>query len=641
MAHRTPPTVEKVFTSGTWTTAVVSWSGYLTLIEDVGVGQLKIFFKSSSAADSTYVELTKASYASTLSTTSKTVNLTSATFTDGGVEKPANLDPSNMDLKLVRKTPTTPFVSGTEGAKLSAEDLNILQLQAIHLVEELDAQVVFDDDTIYTHITDQLANYYTKTQIDSFFGSLTLPNWSAGRTYIVGDTVLHDDPNTAASTLLIWYCGIDHTSTAADAPSATGVGATIWTNVAPDTTLDNLNYIRKLPGLNNTPGDWNTITPQTADAKGLIFKPEAGFLGDLTQYFTSVGTLVGGVKSKSSNILEFTMGTRFNLVTESETNLASKIGNVYIGYDPITTLSASGAKLSVRSTTPSGTAFRCIRSYATDDVLGSNILLSVDDDGVTAFDSLQALAGQSIENTATTISSKRIEIGPTSKGCVGAYTAIQGGILGNNFYLGEGDVSEQGGQASTYQEQNIRMYRDVEIGTATGTPCTYTSRINLDADVGQVEALEFKDATLANATYLSADANGVIQKETGSIPATNRVGLSVTGSNTTLVDTDVVYLDNTGVWAKAVRTDQTKLAVGVIDDKTGSDGNQSFTVVFCGLVDGFSSLTVGDWCWLSDVAGGITQTAPNGNGDIIDPVGIAITATSIMVMPARPHQLPT
>tara|TARA_R100001015_G_C4634444_1_gene200958 strand:+ start:109 stop:2010 length:1902 start_codon:yes stop_codon:yes gene_type:complete len=631
--------IEKTYTVNTYEVFAVSWSGHIATIPELGISQLRFFYRS--LLSTTWIEITKSSFERTYQSTNQSVDLTNATTTIDGAEVPVNLSKATHEVRILRDTSKLLYITFQEGSKLSSKDLNSVNLQPIHLVEEEESERAVADTAIYTHIAQELGGYYTKEQIDGFFGGLTLPNWSAGRTYIVGDTVLHDDPNTAASTLLIWYCGIDHTSTAADAPSATGVGASFWTNVAPDTTLDNLNYIRKLPGLNNTPGDWNTITPQTADAKGLIFKPEAGFLGDLTQYFTSIGTLVGGVKSKSSNILEFTMGTRFNLVTESETNLASKIGKVYIGYDTVDTLSASGAKLSVRSTTPSGTAFRCIRSGATDDVLGSNILLNVDDDGVTAYDSFAALKGQDVENTATTISSKRIEIGATSKGCVGSYTGVQGGTLGSGFLIGELDIPNQAGQASTYLDQNIRMYRDVDVGTATGTPCVYTSRITLDAGNGQVEALEFKDSTLANATYLSADANGVIQKETGSIPATNRVGLSVTGSNTTLVNTNVVYLDNTGVWAKAVRTDQTKLAVGVIDDKTGADGNQSFTVVFCGLVDGFSSLTVGDWCWLSNTAGGITQTAPSGSGDIIDPVGIAITATSIMVMPARPHQLPT
>jgi len=51
-------------------------------------------------------------------------------------------------------------------------------------------------------------------------------------------------------------------------------------------------------------------------------------------------------------------------------------------------------------------------------------------------------------------------------------------------------------------------------------------------------------------------------------------------------------------------------------------------------------LEIGNWYWLSDTtAGGITSTRPVGSGDLVDPVGIAVSSTILMVIPARPNKL--
>ena len=109
----------------------------------------------------------------------------------------------------------------------------------------------------------------------------------------------------------------------------------------------------------------------------------------------------------------------------------------------------------------------------------------------------------------------------------------------------------------------------------------------------------------------------------------------------------MVYYDvDNSKWTKSQADSQTTLAVGMVDNVTGSSGNQAFNVVFCGAVasitdDASAALVIGQWYWLSaSVAGGITKTQPSGSsGTLIDPVGVCTAATTLMVVPARPHKV--
>lgn len=59
------------------------------------------------------------------------------------------------------------------------------------------------------------------------------------------------------------------------------------------------------------------------------------------------------------------------------------------------------------------------------------------------------------------------------------------------------------------------------------------------------------------------------------------------------------------------------------------------------LVDGFSSLTVGGICYLSTTAGGVTQTKTSTNGETLQIVGIARSATEILGNVGAPQKYQT
>ncbi len=627
MSHRTASTViEKIFTATTYEVDAVTWDPYLTLIPEMGISQLQVYYRTTGTTEWAFV--TKASWSNTYNSSANTIDLTNATVTSSGSEIPATINATTHDIKLVRDTSESLFVSFKNGAKLDADDLNVVNLQAIHLIQELDNTVVVDDDNIYTYIAAQLANYYTKTEINNFFSSLTLPNWQADYPYVVGDTVLHDDPNTTETTLLIWYCGVDHTSETANQPTS---GSNIWTNVAPDSSLDNLQYIRKIPGLDATELNWNTIIPQNANAPALVLTPHASQSVSMFKLTNSNQTTdLITMSLESANIGKLYLD-RANLYVDNTSYLGHDgLSSTLFHYNGVTQGLTARPTIGIKQKSNSH-ALLVQDSGTTDNSNTANNIFTVGNLGT----NLTKVWGDfKTTGTVTEISSPNIVFGSTSsKDCYGTFLSFGGG----------GPI-----------DSPIRILRGVNVGTVDNcTNNAFTSRFTVfettgnftsagDATItGTVTGGEFKDATLANATYLSADANGVISKETGSIPATNRLSLAITGSNTTLSDRDVVYLDNSsGLWTKSVASDPSKLSIGMIDDKTGSDGSQSFNVIFSGSVGGFSSLEVGNYCWLSGT-GGITQTRPTSAGALVDPVGLAVSATTVYVLPARPHKEPT
>ncbi len=58
-------------------------------------------------------------------------------------------------------------------------------------------------------------------------------------------------------------------------------------------------------------------------------------------------------------------------------------------------------------------------------------------------------------------------------------------------------------------------------------------------------------------------------------------------------------------------------------------------------VDGFSALTVGGLCYLSNTSGGVTQTKTSTNGEFIQVVGTARSATEILGHVTVPQKFQT
>jgi len=608
-------TVELTKAAGTYDVTAITWSP-IQLISEIGVTQLKIYYAPNNGT--VWTELTKNSWKATYNGAAQTVNLKNATYTSNGSEVPAYLDASVHKIKIKRVTSPTLYITFSDGAKLSGRDLNIVNLQAIHLLEEEAARLDTEDADIYTYISTTLNNYYTKTEVDGFFDAQTLiPAWENGEAYLEGDTVLHDDPFTAANTVLIWYCTVDHVANNGNSPSESGPGSSFWSLSQNDTILDHLNYIRRMPGINNEQTDWNNIYIQNVDAGGLGIFPKIGQKSDLFRLYNQNKT--AALQFTKDNQLVLNSGAF--LWTKDNAFLA---GSNWLNYTP--TSSKTGTPvLSVKGRSGSS-AFEVVKSTAANNT--SNVLFKINDTSVFTGAASHYIDGGTVEfiNKLVWFS------GTETQDCYGV------SLLDGN---GEPPFSE------------VRFGRDAKFGTLASCASPFVSTLTLSAATGNITTqgditssgtVAADDVVVANVTsadYLTTDSNGKIIAGSGT-PTTSRVAWAVAGSNTTLANRDVVYLDNsTGLWTKARANSVTTLAAGVIDGVSGSAGNQGFSVIFAGAVSGYTGLEVGNFYWLSkDVAGGITATLPTGSGEFVDPVGIAVNSTTLFVLPARPHKLP-
>lgn len=86
-----------------------------------------------------------------------------------------------------------------------------------------------------------------------------------------------------------------------------------------------------------------------------------------------------------------------------------------------------------------------------------------------------------------------------------------------------------------------------------------------------------------------------------------------------------------GLWRKALASSDLSLAFGVV----GAVSSATFTVVFCGVVTGLEGLTPG-WLFSSNiVAGQLVATPPTARYSYVNPIGFAVDATRLVVLPLR------
>lgn len=98
---------------------------------------------------------------------------------------------------------------------------------------------------------------------------------------------------------------------------------------------------------------------------------------------------------------------------------------------------------------------------------------------------------------------------------------------------------------------------------------------------------------------------------------------------------DLVYVTGTGTIMKADANTVTKKAIGFVQSAISNAA--SGTVYFDGTITGLSGLTPGaDYFLSAATAGGITATPPSGAGDIVQFVGVALSATELTFNPAPP-----
>lgn len=602
--------VEVIHDVNTYNVDSIGWPN-IQLIDGLGIIQLRIYYANAGDASPVWIELTKNSWKNTYNTNTQTISLTDASYDSNGSETPAYITPSIHKIKVKRSTSFLPYIKFSDGAKLSGRDLNIINKQTIHLLEEEAARLDASDTTIYSYIATSLSNYYTKTQIDGFFNAQTLiPAWASGVNYSQGDVVLHDDPYTQANTILIWYCLQDHLGSNGLQPSESGPGSAFWSVSQNDTVLDNLNYIRKLPGKGGEGLDWNSIVVSDADAYGLSIYAHLNQKYDLFRLVDNTRTTA--LQFNGLNQLILNSGAA--LWTKGNAYLA---GSSWLNFTPSSTKSGTPV-VSIKGRSGSN-ALEIVKSTATTNA--TSALFKVDDTTIT-------------NNTPRVF----MDGGSTQ-------------FIGKFIWFANTETEDCYGSVILDQDGNppfteVRFERDVKFGTIAGCSDPFVTTLTIDASAGDIESSGDISAStfttsIISADYLKTDGTGQIIAGSGT-PTTSRVALEVTGSNTTLANRDVVYLSNsTGLWTKARANDPTTLAVGVVDNVSGSAGNQTFSVVFAGSVSGWTGLDIGNWYWLDkNTAGGVVGTLPTGSGELVDPVGIAVSATELFVVPARPHKEP-
>jgi len=89
----------------------------------------------------------------------------------------------------------------------------------------------------------------------------------------------------------------------------------------------------------------------------------------------------------------------------------------------------------------------------------------------------------------------------------------------------------------------------------------------------------------------------------------------------------VVSVDSSGVLQLANATNSSKPAIGFIKKVDSEKGE----VLLFGILEGFSGLTIGATYYLGTTNGQITNTKPNGSGNIVQVVGRALNPTRLLV----------
>lgn len=607
-------TVEIIKEAGTYDKTQITWTP-IELIPDIGIAQLEIYYTKTGTND--WLKLVKSSWKDTYSALQQLVNLSLATILINGSEVPADIDPSIHKIRIKRETSYVPYVRFSDGAKLSGRDLNIINTQSKHIIEEEAFRLDVADDNIYKYITALIENYYTKTQIDNFFDSQTLiAAWEIGTDYFVGDVVLHDDPNTESPDIKIWYALQDHKASTSNQPTTVGVGQVFWSLSQNDTILDSLNYIRKLPGIKQE-NDWNTMYIRSPLAFGLRIVPHGSQVTDVMR-----------IHSPGSGNIAVQVDAQSHLIITEHSRVWAKgrayfTGNTIVNFLPTTTF-IDNPVVSIRGRSGQNT-LEIVEGKATSNK--SNLLL-------TATDKVLRLTYNSfvVKNDLTQFIGNFIWFaGNTTENCTGPLDGI---------------VDGEGNLIPTFR--GVRFGRNISIGTLPSCNVSFIEKCSIDASTGNlttagsITAEEITISGVPSGEYLTTNASGKIIAGVGN-PITSRNAVTVANSNTFLSNRDVVYLNNTtGLWTKARANDKKTLAMGVIDSVGGTGGNQTFSVIFSGLVGGYTDLEIGNWYWLSkDIAGEVTSTKPTNVNDLVDAVGIAMSPTSLYVIEGRAHRIPS
>lgn len=181
-----------------------------------------------------------------------------------------------------------------------------------------------------------------------------------------------------------------------------------------------------------------------------------------------------------------------------------------------------------------------------------------------------------------------------------------------------------------------------ELAFATDTKSVYT----YDGVVKQLVGRALYDTLANRPTYGVAgrlymdSATGILYMDTGSAWVTVGGGGSSETTVTageTLSQYNVVYFKSSDSKAyKAICSGTAEAAdvLGIVTESGGIASSSTGDVTLLGTVtNGSWNWTVNKWVYVSSTAGTLTQTAPTTLGHYVTPVGIAVSATSILVHP--------
>lgn len=94
---------------------------------------------------------------------------------------------------------------------------------------------------------------------------------------------------------------------------------------------------------------------------------------------------------------------------------------------------------------------------------------------------------------------------------------------------------------------------------------------------------------------------------------------------------NICYMTGSKMYKGDADAFATSLCFGIATDNIIADGTGVFLLI--GMIEGFTSLAVGSPVYLSTTAGALTQTLVSGSNDVVQIVGIAISATHIYFKP--------
>ena len=136
---------------------------------------------------------------------------------------------------------------------------------------------------------------------------------------------------------------------------------------------------------------------------------------------------------------------------------------------------------------------------------------------------------------------------------------------------------------------------------------------------------------------LKTDGSGSLtfaNESSGGSSSGENISYSVTQSSHGFSVSDVLYFDGTS-YAKAQADDSTTLGLFLVSSVTDTN---NFTVTLSGKVTGLSSLTAGEYYFLSNAtAGALTTTTPTTGYN--NPILFAISATEGIILPYRPFEI--